>query len=237
MTLLIVAEEADAAKPGDATGARHGCTQPCHVRAAVVVGWLITVLYTQDPGHQLWLRGAEACRWLDDLRCVLRRTAVVERCSGEDCARRSRSPRDPLFVSYRHPVGYRRSPGNLASVVTRSISEWRMSLWSTMVVSPQGLLDGRAAPEGSLAVEHLSWPDHRIRTGSTTACNDLIHTWDKARKQPLFRPAPHLPRPPHRPSRRHLRLRESWEATVRSRPCCSWPGRQVWRAEGAPLKL
>ena len=34
------------------------------------------------------------------------------------------------LVSYRHPVGYCRSPGNLASRVTRSIGECRMSLWS-----------------------------------------------------------------------------------------------------------
>lgn len=142
-------------------------------------------------------------------------------------AARSGTPRarllgsDPPLVSYRHGVGYRRSPGNLAPRVTRSIGECRMSLWSTMVVSPQGLLDGRLAPERSLAVEHLSWPDHRVRTGSTAACNDLIHTWDNAGKQPLFRPAPHLPSPPRRPSRRrprfrqcrqHLRLRESWVA-------------------------
>jgi len=42
---------------------------------------------------------------------------------------------DPSFVSYRHGVGYRRSPGNLAPHVTRSIGECRMSLWSPMVVS------------------------------------------------------------------------------------------------------
>jgi hypothetical protein len=44
---------------------------------------------------------------------------------------------DPSLVSYRHAVGYRRSPGNLASHVTRSIGECRMSLWSTMVVNLQ----------------------------------------------------------------------------------------------------
>ena len=44
---------------------------------------------------------------------------------------------DPPLVSYRHVVGYRRSPGNLASHVTRSIGECRMSLWSAIVVSIQ----------------------------------------------------------------------------------------------------
>jgi hypothetical protein len=47
------------------------------------------------------------------------------------------APYDPSLVSYRHAVGYRRSPGKLASRVTRSIGECRMSLWSTLVVSLQ----------------------------------------------------------------------------------------------------
>ena len=42
-----------------------------------------------------------------------------------------------LLVSYRHLVGCRRSPGNLASCVTRSIGKCRMSLWSAVVVSIQ----------------------------------------------------------------------------------------------------
>ena len=42
---------------------------------------------------------------------------------------------EPSLVSYRHAVGYRRSPGNLASRVTRSIGECRMSLWSAVVVN------------------------------------------------------------------------------------------------------
>jgi hypothetical protein len=50
---------------------------------------------------------------------------------------RARGQTDHLLVSYRHAVGYRRSPGNLASHVTRSIGECRMSLWSTMVVNLQ----------------------------------------------------------------------------------------------------
>jgi hypothetical protein len=76
-----------------------------------------------------------------------------------------------------------------------------------------GLLEDRPAPEGSFAVGHLSLPDHWVRTGSTAACIDLIHTWDNAGTQPLFRPAPHLPRPPLRPSRRPLRFRdELWDA-------------------------
>jgi hypothetical protein len=37
--------------------------------------------------------------------------------------------------SYRHGVGYFRSPGNLTSLVTRSIGECRMSLCSVVVVS------------------------------------------------------------------------------------------------------
>jgi hypothetical protein len=37
---------------------------------------------------------------------------------------------EPSLVSYRHGVGYRRSPGNLASLATRSIGECRMPLWS-----------------------------------------------------------------------------------------------------------
>jgi hypothetical protein len=41
---------------------------------------------------------------------------------------------DPSLVSYRRAVGYRRSPGDLASRVTRLIGWSRMSLWSTMVV-------------------------------------------------------------------------------------------------------
>jgi hypothetical protein len=43
---------------------------------------------------------------------------------------------DPSLVSYRHIVGCRRSPGDLASRVTRSIGECQMSLWSALVVSP-----------------------------------------------------------------------------------------------------
>jgi hypothetical protein len=42
---------------------------------------------------------------------------------------------DPSLVSYRHGVGYRRSSGNSASLVTRSIGECRMLLWSAVVVS------------------------------------------------------------------------------------------------------
>lgn len=42
---------------------------------------------------------------------------------------------DPSLVSYRHVVGYRRSPGNPALHVTHSIGDCRMSLWSTLVVS------------------------------------------------------------------------------------------------------
>jgi hypothetical protein len=51
------------------------------------------------------------------------------------------------LVSYRHPVGCCRSPGNSASRVTHSIGECRMSLWSTMVVSiPAHGSGGRREP-------------------------------------------------------------------------------------------
>jgi hypothetical protein len=41
---------------------------------------------------------------------------------------------DPPLVRHSRSVGYRRSPGNLASPVTRSIGWSRMSLWSAIVV-------------------------------------------------------------------------------------------------------
>jgi hypothetical protein len=44
---------------------------------------------------------------------------------------------EPLACKLRHGVGYRRSPGNLASAVTRLIGWSRMPLWSAMVVSSQ----------------------------------------------------------------------------------------------------
>jgi hypothetical protein len=51
---------------------------------------------------------------------------------------------DPSLVSYRHGVGYRRSPWKLASSVTRSIGECRMLLcqswWSTSkLTAPQAV--------------------------------------------------------------------------------------------------
>ena len=49
---------------------------------------------------------------------------------------RARDQTDPLLVRHCQSVGYRRSPGNLDSRVTRSIGECRMSLWSTVVVKP-----------------------------------------------------------------------------------------------------
>lgn len=63
------------------------------------------------------------------------------RSSENGVSRRVRCVRvqpDPSLVSHRHPVGYYRSPGNLAPRVTRSIGERRMSLWSTMVVKLPG---------------------------------------------------------------------------------------------------
>jgi hypothetical protein len=68
---------------------------------------------------------------------------------------RLRSTRDPSLVSYRHLVGYRRSPGNLASGVTRSIGECRMPLWSTMVVSIQAHGSGGSYPTASLPAQAL----------------------------------------------------------------------------------
>jgi hypothetical protein len=41
----------------------------------------------------------------------------------------------PSLVRHCQSLGYRRSPGNLASRITRSIGECRMSWWSTLVVS------------------------------------------------------------------------------------------------------
>ena len=44
-------------------------------------------------------------------------------------------------------------------------------------------------------------PDHRFRTGSTAACNDLTRTWGNAGRLRLFRPPPRLPRQSHQPYR------------------------------------
>jgi hypothetical protein len=63
-------------------------------------------------------------------------------CLRGDCDRTG----DLSLVSYRHLVGYCRSPGNLASCVTRSIGECRMSLWSAMVVSTQAHGSGGGRP-------------------------------------------------------------------------------------------
>lgn len=63
---------------------------------------------------------------------------------------------DPSPVSYRHVVGYRRSPKNLASRVIRSIGECRMSLWSAFVVSlrlcgiPVNICDGGPLATGEV---------------------------------------------------------------------------------------
>jgi hypothetical protein len=62
------------------------------------------------------------------------RFRLVWACEGHGTGRSGTA--DHSLVSYRHVVGHRRSPGNLASCVTRSIGECRMSLWSTLVVSP-----------------------------------------------------------------------------------------------------
>jgi hypothetical protein len=72
---------------------------------------------------------------------------------------------DPLLVSYRHAVGYRRSPGNLASRVTRSIGKCRMSF----VVS-----DGDQHPGSrlrrQLSADATSWENSRV-------CLVLVHIW------------------------------------------------------------
>jgi hypothetical protein len=63
---------------------------------------------------------------------------------------------NPSLVRHCYVVGYRRSPGNLASRVTRSIGECRMSLWSTLVVSlrlygmPVNIRDGGALATGEV---------------------------------------------------------------------------------------
>jgi len=75
---------------------------------------------------------------------------------------------DPSLVSYRHLVGYSRSPGNLACLVTRSIGECRMSLWSAMVVNFQahGSGGGRSAVGGVARI--TGWSDARSTSGPRT---------------------------------------------------------------------
>jgi hypothetical protein len=74
---------------------------------------------------------------------------------------------DLSLVSYRHGVGYRRSPGNLAALVTRSIDWSRMSLWSLVVVGPPVADDcGRAGPVHFLVSrEYRGLPWMRVLTG------------------------------------------------------------------------
>jgi hypothetical protein len=63
---------------------------------------------------------------------------------------RARGQTDPLLVSYRRSVGCCRSAGNMASRVTRSVAECRMSLWSPMVVSVRAHGSGGSYPTASL---------------------------------------------------------------------------------------
>jgi hypothetical protein len=72
-------------------------------------------------------------------------------------SRRQGVDADPSLVSYRHVVGYRRPPGNLASRVTRSIGECRMSLWSALVVRPptSDLFRVRECPQ-TFMLSHLN---------------------------------------------------------------------------------
>ena len=74
---------------------------------------------------------------------------------------------DPSLVSYRHGVDCRRSHRNLASCVTRSIGECRMSLWSTMVVS----VAGRADPHVFL---YALWRD-RVPDAAVQAVQIVLH--------------------------------------------------------------
>jgi hypothetical protein len=67
---------------------------------------------------------------------------------------------DPSLVSYRHGVGYRRSPGNLTSLVTRSIGWSRMSLWSAVATIPRGVMawkNGYSHPRADLHRHSGRW--------------------------------------------------------------------------------
>jgi hypothetical protein len=95
---------------------------------------------------------------------------------------------DPSLVRHCQSVGYCRSPGNLASHVTRSIGECRMSLWSTLVVSPPLVESYERAPRG------------RFRQGSGCACPG---------QRPFGLPAADrlLPQLPARPGTKYARAR------------------------------
>jgi hypothetical protein len=84
-------------------------------------------------------------------------TAVQDdRCEQEHC--QGPVDIDPPLVSYRHDVGYRRSPGNLASPVTRLIGCSRMSLWSGVVVSLSAAesYDGLTSSHPRIIIMHLT---------------------------------------------------------------------------------
>jgi len=79
---------------------------------------------------------------------------------------------DPSLVSYWHLVGYHRSPGKLASRITSSIGECRMSLRSTIVVKhlshgdrlAPSILPSTSVSRSGLAQLRLSIPDRVSHT-------------------------------------------------------------------------
>jgi hypothetical protein len=67
------------------------------------------------------------------------------------------------LASYRHGVGYPRSPGNSASRVTRSVGECRMSLWSAVVVSIYRMTSGNMSSTTSAVLPTARpSPPHRV---------------------------------------------------------------------------
>ncbi len=99
------------------------------VRAGLLIAWLrLNVSGFRPVLARAW-HGRSECGVLH-LVAVRVNWHEQEHCQGT-------VDTDPSLVSYRHPIGYCRSPGNLASLVTRSIGWSRMLLWSAMVVSIQ----------------------------------------------------------------------------------------------------
>jgi hypothetical protein len=107
----------------DQTQANHACSTG--------VG-----LFVPKPSHRT---DCQRCG-ISDLGSAVRRRPLASTAVGGDCYSVGYSllgsrPDGPLLVRHCHFVGYRRSPGDLFSLVTRSIGERRRSLWSTLVVS------------------------------------------------------------------------------------------------------
>ncbi len=125
---------------------------------------------------------------------------------------------DPSLVSYRHSVGYCRSPGNSASLVTRSIGECRMSLWSAIVVKhlPHGdrlassILPSTSVARSGSAQLRLSLPDrvsrtHRRRRGLLSFPHGglpLLHRSQPPLSEPHQTPHSLMPGPRHSDSLR-----------------------------------